>query len=170
MAEQTSKKSVQGLPERVLALAALASGLILCGVMVLVMVSVFFRYVLSAPLLGSQEIVQLGMVFVVMLAMPYTALTNQHIRVDIFDPRLGELGRYICDIFARLLGICVLYMLVEKAWDKMLDAVEYEDVTNMIELPLWTAYAAICAGMGLYILVLLLQLWRQFRTGVRGYE
>ena len=167
-APQTKGQSgARDIPERILHAASLASGLALFGLMILVSVSVFFRYALNSPLLGSQEIIQLGMVFVVMLAMPYTALTEKHIRVDILDNLLGRTGAIICDLIGRLLGIAVLGMLVRKSFDKMLDAYEYEDVTNMIELPIWMAYAAICVGMALYVCVLVLQIYRTFWGGER---
>ena len=138
--------------------------------MLLVSVSVFFRYVLNAPILGSQELVQIGMSLVVMLAMPYAALKGAHIRVDILDPRLGPFGRFVADIFARGVGIFVLFLLIGKTWDKALDAYEYEDVTNMIEIPVWIAYGAITFGMGMFGLVLALQLFLQFRQGPKRYE
>ena len=166
-----SKDSARGtLPEHILKAAALASGLGLFAIMVLVVVSVFFRYALSAPILGSQELVEIGMSIVVMLAMPYTAMTGQHIRVDILDRKLGSKGRFAGDLFARVVSILVLALLVRKTWDKALDAHEYEDVTNMIEIPIWIAYGAITVGMGLFILVLVLQLIGQFQRGPSNYE
>ncbi len=137
------------------------AGLILFAIMLLIAVSVFFRYLLNQPILGTQEIVQLGMVLVVMLAMPYTAIRNDHIRVDIFDKALGINGRFVGDFLSRLLGILVLSLLVWKSSLKALDAKEYEDTTNMLELPLWPIYTAIAFGMSLFILVLLTELIRQ---------
>ena len=162
MAEpETKTRSVRDWPERILGGAALLAGIALFGIMLLVTISVFFRYVLNAPILGSQELVQLSMVFVVMLAMPFTALKGMHIRVDIFDTIFGRRGRYITDLVSNIVGICVLFLLIRKSTDKAFDALEYDDVTNMIELPLWTAYAAIAIGMGLYMAVLALKLVRQ---------
>ncbi|MEM1298058.1 MAG: TRAP transporter small permease [Pseudomonadota bacterium] len=158
------------LPERILRYAALGGGLALFGIMALVSISVFFRYLLGQPILGSQEIVEQGMAVVVMLAMPYTAMTGQHIRVDIFDRHLGAAGRFICDLVSRVIGIVVLALLIRKAADKALDAHEYEDVTNMLEIPVWIAYGAISIGMSFFVLVLALQLWLQFKRGMSGYE
>ena len=166
------KKTARGasLPEHLLRFAALAGGLALFAIMLLVSVSVFYRYVLGQPILGSQELVQIGMSVVVMLAMPYTALTGQHIRVDIFDNRLGSAGRFLCDLVARVISIAVLFVLIRKTWDKALDAHEYGDVTNMIEIPVWIAYGSITIGMGLFILVLVLQLYWQFKQGMQSYD
>lgn len=158
------------IPGRILHLSALAGGIVLFLIMILVAVSVFFRYALGQPILGNQEIVEIGMSVVVMLAIPYTSFTNQHIRVDIFDHVLGDFGRFFADLISRSIGVFVLVLLVRKSWGKALDAYEYGDVTNMIEVPVWIAYAAICFGMGLFILVLILKIMSQFKHGVRGYE
>jgi len=52
----------------------------------------------------------------------------------------------------------------------MLDAHKYGDVTNMLEIPVSIAYGAITIGFGLSILVLLSQLYSQFRHGPANYE
>jgi len=156
--------------ERVLKGAALLGGAALFGIMLLVSYSVFCRYVLNQPILGDQELVEIGMSLVVMLAMPFASWQGAHIRVDILDGPLGAMGRFVGDLFARGVSIFVLYLLVRKALDKALDAYEYEDVTNMIEIPVWIVYGAITAGMGLFALVLALQLVLQFLRGWTRYE
>lgn len=138
--------------------------------MLLVSWAVFARYVLNEPILGDQELVEIGMSLVVMMAMPFATSAGAHIRVDIFDNKLGTVGRYVCDLIARGLGAYVLLLLIRKTWDKALDAYEYNDVTNMIEIPVWIAYGAITAGMGLFALILILQAIDQLRRGVSSYE
>lgn len=170
---QASHQESEGalaLPERLFKFAALLGGIVLFAIMALVSVSVFFRYVLNQPILGDQELVEIGMSLVVMLAMPFTTWKGDHIRVDILDSRLGNFGRFLGDIFARAVGIFVLYLLARKATDKAFDAYEYEDVTNMIEIPVWIAYGAISAGMGLFAVVLAVQLALQILGGWTDYE
>lgn len=156
--------------ERPLRFVALIGGVVLFGIMLLVSTAVFYRYVLNQPILGDQELVEIGMSLVVMMAMPFATFTGAHIRVDILDDRLGAAGRFWGDVFARLVAVGVLGLMVHKAWDKTLDAHEYEDVTNMIELPIWIPYGAITVGMGLFLVVIVFQLIDQARHGVRGYE
>ena len=110
------------------------------------------------------------MSLVVMLAMPYVTLRGEHIRVDILDRFLGSYGRYLGDVFARLVSCFVLYLLITKTWAKTLDAHEYGDVTNMIEIPVWIAYGAITIGFGLTLLVLVGQLLLQLRMSPANYE
>ena len=158
------------LSERLLKLVALFGGIVLIAIMLLVTTAVLFRYVLNQPILGDQELVEIGMSLVVMSAMPFAALKGAHIRVDILDGPLGERGRFWGDIFARSVSCFVLFLLIRKTWDKTWDAHKYGDVTNMIELPVWIAYGSITIGMGLFALVLAGQLFGQFRSGVAGYE
>ena len=150
--------------------SALLSGLCLFVLMLLVSIAVFFRYVLNQPILGDQEMVEIGMSLVVMLAMPYATLQGAHIRVDILDKAIGQYGRFLGDIFARLVSCFVLYLLIMKTWAKALDSHEYGDVTNMIELPVSVAYAAITFGFCLTILVILVKLVAQFLQGPKDYE
>ena len=163
-------KDARDIPGRLLKGVAVLGGLVLFAIMCLVSYAVFARYVLNQPILGGNELVQMGMSLVVMMAMPFATLKGAHIRVDIFDPRLGAKGRFLFDILARLVSVYVLYLLIDKTWDKALDAHEYGDVTNMIEVPVWIPYGAITAGMALTVLVLLWQLVLQFRHGVAHYE
>ena len=169
MDASTQAKRPQGALGAVLWLTALAAGIVLFAIMLLVAWAVFTRYVLNDPILGDQELVEIGMSLVVMLAIPFATYSGAHIRVDILDKRLGDWGRFLGDLMSRLLGAYILFLLVRKTWDKALDAHKYGDVTNMIEIPVWIAYGAISIGMALFALLLLGQAVLQFRQGVRGY-
>ena len=155
---------------RLLKALAAVSGAVLFVLMCLVSYTVFRRYVMNDPVLGDAELVQIGMSLVVMMAMPYATANGAHIRVDIFDGHIGVWGRFLGDLMARSIGSFILFLLIEKTWDKALDAHEYGDVTNMIEIPVWIAYGAITIGMGGYATVLFVQLIAQLLSGVRDYE
>ena len=165
--------TIQGARElsgRLLKALAAISGAVLFLIMCLVSYAVFRRYVLNDPVLGDAEIVQIGMSLVVMMAMPYATASGAHIRVDILDRWIGARGRFLGDLMARSIGSFILFLLIDKTWDKALDAHEYGDVTNMIEIPVWVAYGAITIGMGGYAIVLVIQMLLQLRMGVTDYE
>jgi TRAP-type C4-dicarboxylate transport system permease small subunit len=163
-------KGAQDVTGRLLRALAAISGAVLFLIMCLVSYAVFRRYVMNDPVLGDAEIVQIGMSLVVMMAMPYATANGAHIRVDIFDRHIGAWGRFLGDVLARSVGAYILFLLIQKTWDKALDAHEYGDVTNMIEIPVWIAYGAITIGMGGYAAVLVVQLLLQLLAGVRDYE
>jgi len=167
--ERLNEEGVPHWVERLLKYVALVGGFILFAIMLLVTVAVFNRKVLNEPILGDFEIVKIGLSLVVMMAMPYVTLRGAHIRVDILDQYIGNYGRFLGDVFARLVSCFVFFLLIGKTWNKMLDAHKYGDVTNMIEIPVSIAYAAITIGFGLSILVLAGQLILQLRQGPKHY-
>lgn len=145
---------------------AVVAGIFLIAMTVLISFAVFMRYVVGQPILGVNEIVQLIAVALAMLALPYATHTSKHVRADIFDPALGRVGRLLADIASRAVSIFALWFLVNRAWLKALDALEFGDVTNMLELPLWPFYGLIALGIALCMVVFALQL---VAIVLRGY-
>ncbi|MBO0906045.1 TRAP transporter small permease [Jiella sonneratiae] len=145
------------LDRATLALAAVA-GLCLVGTVVLVCVAVLLRYFANAPILGVNEIVQLGGVAMVMMAMPWCTERNAHVRADVFDPFIGHWGRLGGDVMSRAISIFVLSVLVMRSWDKMLDAREFGDATNMLALPIWPFYGLMALGLALTVAIFAIQI------------
>ena len=115
----------------------------------------------------------MGLVVMLADALSQPIPKGAYIRVDILDSQIGlAVGAGSLVIFWRgFIGAYVLYPCwFARRWSKALDAHEYGDVTNMIEIPVWIAYGAISVGMGLFILVLVLQLALQLRQGWADYE
>ncbi|PHP65961.1 hypothetical protein CSC94_16730 [Zhengella mangrovi] len=142
----------------------------LAVVLIVTFIGVIMRYVFAAPILGSNEIIQLASVGLVMLAMPLATQQEIHIRVDVFDRRIGALGRFAGDILSRVIAAFILAMLALRAWDKMLDSAEFGDATNMLALPLWPFYGLLVVGAVLYVVVLVLQLADILRGGVNSRD
>ncbi|MEC7760666.1 MAG: TRAP transporter small permease [Pseudomonadota bacterium] len=146
---------------------ATISGVLLIAMMGVLAVDVVMRYGFGAPMLGSNEIVQLLALGVVMGALPYCTQGDGHVRVDVFDGMIGAVGRFIGDVTSRGLAIFAFVVLFRRAVLKALDAAEFGDTTNMLNLPLWPLYAILAAGIGLCALVYVDQLvaivWRALR-------
>lgn len=142
------------------------SSVALAVLLVATFVGVIMRYVFAAPILGSNEIIQLASVALVMLAMPSAAQQEEHIRVDVFDGVIGPVGRFIGDILSRGIATYLLGLLTLRAWAKLQDAAEFGDATNMLSIPLWPFYGLLALGATLYAIVLILQLIDVLRTGV----
>ena len=144
---------------------ATCASLALIAMMSVTVVSVFMRYVVGTPILGVNEITEVISVTLVMLAMPYATQSEAHVRVDVLDPWLGRTGRMVGDLLARGIGAYVLWILLQRGWRRMWDAFEFEDTTNMLELPLGPFYALMLAGFALYLVVLVLQMLDILRQG-----
>lgn len=149
---------------RVLAILA-GAGLLL--VLALIFVSVVMRYIFSTPIVGVNEIVQLASVGIVMLALPWCTAEGAHVGVDVLDQKIGRWGRFLGDVQARAIAALILSVLVWRASLKAMDAHEFGDATNMLQMPIWPFYAMIAAGMALSVLVLLAQLIQILREGAQ---
>lgn len=138
-------------------LLAVGAGICLITMVVVVTAGVVMRYAVGRPLLGVNEIVQLVAVALAMLALPYCTQSGGHVRVDLFDSALGRFGRFLSSLLFRVLTIVALFFLCRRAWTKAADAIEFGDVTNMLQLPIWPFYGAVFAGMALCALVYLFE-------------
>ena len=149
---------------------AIVAGALLVAMVLTISVAVVARYLIGAPILGVNEIVQLTAVALAMLALPYATSSGAHVRADIFDRLLGRWGRFAGDLTTRALSITVLGVLVARAWAKVLDAFEYGDATNMLGLPIWPFYGLIVLGMGACILVFALQVAAILLSGKAAHD
>jgi TRAP-type transport system small permease protein len=146
--------------------AAVLAGVVLAVVMLLTVADVALRF-LAQPIYGSQEMTELAMAAIIMLALPYCSATNGHIRVDLFDDRLGRSGRWMTDCFAMVVSLVVLAFLVWNTAFKVADTYSYDDVTNLLALPLWPLYLLIALSMAAYAIVALRDLVSLLAPGRR---
>ena len=137
---------------------ATLSAIVLAFMMVFIFAGAVLRYAFNAPISGGNEILEMASVAIVMLAVPYCTTQDAHVRIDLLDNALGRVGRLLTEILYRLIAVVVLWFLVKSYVARTLDAREYEDVTNMLDIPLWPFYGLIVFGMGLYGIILAVQL------------
>ncbi|MBE3638539.1 TRAP transporter small permease [Mangrovicoccus algicola] len=159
-------RSLSVITGRATAVLAVIGGTALISLVVLIFAGVVMRYAFGRPILGSNEIIQLAAVALVMSALPYCTSLNGHVGVDVFDRFLGRTGRRAGDLLARLLSGGVLSVLCHRAVLKALDAAEFGDATNMLGLPLWPFYAILAAGTGLVVAIFLVQCLDVILNGV----
>jgi len=134
--------------------------MVLAGVMIFICAGVVLRYVFNAPIVGANEVIEMGSVALVMLALPYCTTQESHVRIDLLDNVLGSLGRSLTDALYCVLAIAILWALTRSYLGRALDAWEFEDTTNMLGMAIWPFYALVAFGMATYGLILTAQLVR----------
>lgn len=134
-------------------LLAVVGGFCLILLVLILAFGVIMRYALGQPILGINEIVQLTALALVMASLPYATANRVHVSVDVFDSFLGRFGRMAGDIGSRLISGYVLALLTRRATLKALDALEWGDATNMLNLPIWPFYGILAAGTALCVVV-----------------
>ena len=136
---------------------AVLSGAVLLGLIGLTFVDVVMRYIFSAPILGAKDLLQMGMVLVFALALPFTWRMGGHIVVDLVpDYPIPGLTR-ARDVAVRLIGLLIFAVLSWQAWLRADDAALFNEATNMIEVPFRPFFQVLGACAAIQTLVLVVE-------------
>jgi TRAP-type C4-dicarboxylate transport system permease small subunit len=139
---------------------ALIAGYMLFVLMLFIVVNSAFRYMFGGSLFGAQEVMAMLLVPATLFALAHCACTGGHVAVDLFENRIGRIGRLLGDVLAGGLGLGLLVLLIWSAWNGLHEAIEWEETSNLLKLPLWPSYVFIIFSVILYAVVLLVQLIR----------
>ncbi len=132
---------------------AILSGVVLLCLMALTVVAVVLRK-FNDPILGAQDLSESGLTVVVFFAMAYSGWTGGHIAVDLIGGVLRGRGLAILDTAVR--AACALFFLVV-VWQSVrqgLDALEFGDGFNLLDIPHYPFYFVIAFGSLVFSLAL----------------
>ena len=122
-------------PDRVGRLLGLMSAIPLGLIVVLTFLDVFARYLISAPIRGSVEIIQYAMALTIFAALPLVTRDREHVTVSLIDgllkARALALKRWLCDA----VSFMVLIVLTWRLWVSAGEAIEGERRTVVLGLP-----------------------------------
>lgn len=143
--------------ERLLRLVAYAGGLVLFGLMLLVIYEITARYFFGRPFRGGYELTELAMSLIVAFGLPYTAIVNGHVSVDLLGRWLDRPSWRWITVLVHLAGAAVLGLMAWQAWTYAGGTLRTGSLTNMMRIPRYPFQAAVAISVGLFALVLLLQ-------------
>ena len=121
------------------------------AMMLLTAIDVILRKFFNTTILGVTEYSQMVMVLI-LLATPYTAMKDNHIKVDILTSKLSELGKNICEIIALFLSFGISGLMFGSALKAGLDAVRNR--TSFITVHMNKAPFIFLYALGLFVLCL----------------
>lgn len=146
------------LPIRVLTGAALAL------IVILTLAQVFYRYFLDSPILWSEELSRLVVVWMTFIGASAVCWQGRHLAVDVFFNILPDRIRKTIRILNQLLAIGFLAVLTYKSI-RIVRLENFQDM-SILPLPQGTVRLAATIGGGLMILAILARLFfaRRFRA------
>jgi TRAP-type C4-dicarboxylate transport system permease small subunit len=145
--------------ERALTLvAALAT----FGMMLLTTADAAGRYLLNRPILVAYELTtNYLMVVVVFLALPYAYRQGANIRVTFLVDRLGRRARLVVDHLVQLVSIVYGAALVYATFQQTRYVFRTGTTFATLDyLPLWPAHLAVCVGLLVMSVMMLIDLGR----------
>ncbi len=136
---------------------ALFAGIILLLLVFLIFTDVFLRYLFSAPILGVEDTLQMGMVAVIFGSAPYVWRNAEHIVVDLLPEfKYARLG-ILRNLSIRLIIIGLMILLSWQAWIGAEDAEFFGNATNMIEIPYEPFYWMIMVSTAFHAMIVFLE-------------
>ena len=100
--------------EKLLRSLLILSSLAGFGMVIIVFLSVFQRYVLKSPLSFSEELVGLLLCSMLFLSLPYISDSEKHVKINLVVNLLSEKAKLFASILSSLVMITFcLWMLVE---------------------------------------------------------
>jgi TRAP-type C4-dicarboxylate transport system permease small subunit len=134
------------------------AGLGLLTVMLVIVIDVVMRYLFSAPLSWSYDLVSLYLVTLVFfMALADTFRRGDHIKVDLFEGLRGTRLLAVTEIVGYCLALLFFALILQQMVINGVEAFEANDVLDgAIPWPTWPPYAIGTLGVGLLILRVLL--------------
>jgi TRAP-type C4-dicarboxylate transport system permease small subunit len=152
-------------------LMALAGGIVLVGLVVMVVVSVTGRALLWAglrPIRGDYELVEAGIGFAVFAFLPWAHLERGHAIVTIVTDRFGPLVNRWILVITDIMMLAAAGFIAWRLYDGMLDKFRYNETTLLLRMPLGWTYAAGLVGAVVFFAVALYVLGRSVSNALAG--
>jgi TRAP-type C4-dicarboxylate transport system permease small subunit len=146
---------------------ALLGGLILVGLVVMTGASALSNLAWNRPFSGDYEVVRHFIAIAAFAFLPYCQLTNSNVTVDIFTEGMGVRAKAAMQLFASIVAAVLALLLLWRMWLGLWDYVRYSEYTQVLGIPLWTAYPPILASLVLLLAAALItagENWRAIRS------
>ena len=145
---KTTMKIVAAI-EKFIKLASILAGVITLGLMIMICIDIILRF-LGTSIIGSVEIVAMSVPIIVFMGSAYTALTEMHIRVDIFKrwPHMDRVGNLFC---IAAIGVSGWYCILQALQTRTLGV-----ATTILKMQRWPAMLVTALGMLLVAVAMIL--------------
>lgn len=129
----------------------------------LTLADVLGRYVFNLPVLGAVELTEALMVGVIFTGIVLATVQREHVTVDLLTIGRGRRGRCIQKVVGQLIAAAISLLLGAVTWSQAESALEYQDRTAMVGLPLGPVIVFMSLMLFFNAGVHVVQLWRELR-------
>jgi len=130
----------------------LLAGLMPLLMMLLTAVDVIGRYLFNQPLVGGSELIVIMLAASIFLILPTITWPQEHVSVDLIEPRLPRWLRAVRDrLYHLFMSVACAYMAMT-VWKLAERAARYQSVSEYLAIP--SAYAMYLIGISLWLTAL----------------
>ena len=141
---------------------ALVGGLILVALTLMSLASIAGRSLLSAPVPGDHELIQLGIAVAVTAFLPFCQMRGGHVLVDFFTANARPAVRATLDAVGAMLVAIVAAVFTWRLTAGAVSLQEANDQTTILGVPTWWAVALMVPSFALFSATGLYTAWRHW--------
>ena len=123
--------------------------------MVFVCSDVIGRVFFNSPIMGTSEVVKVGVVCLVFMQVPWAFWEDRHIRSDMIPGRFGPKGQQFAALLRNLIALAAMVLIFIANWKPMMKAwkiLEYEG-EGALHVPVYPLFTIIQLGSGLAAII-----------------
>ena len=138
-----------------------AAALFLAAMVGLTVADVVLRSFFASPIRGMLELIELGLVCTIFIALPAVFLRREHLVVDVIDHFAKPRVVRFLDRLGDLVTLGVLAVMAWQMWPLARTMVEFGDVTSDLSIPRMFYWIPVLLGVGFSALATLMLLLRR---------
>lgn len=119
---------------------------------VLVILQVFMRYIMGAPLTWSEELARFALVWFVWIAGSYAVKYLRHVKFNVIVDLIGRkipVAQRVIRVFVFVLWLAFLVLMLVLSWQQVMQQVASGQVSAASRLPMSFIYFGLTLGMAL---------------------
>lgn len=152
------------LARRVIEGWALLGGVLLLAIALMNTWSVVSLSALGFPVPGDFEMVEIGVAVAAFSFLPYCQLTGANVTADIFTANASERWVAFFTLLSSLVSALFSVLLLWRMYEGMGSYIEYEEVTTILNIPIWIAFPPILVSLFLLVIASAITLRDAFRN------
>lgn len=160
---ETEMKGTIPLPPVLLGSLRLLIAFVAFGMMALIFVDVFMRYLFNAPLAGAFEVAQFMLALLVFLSLPIVVWADENISVALFMGWFRGRAAHALKAAVMLVNIAGLGLLGALIFRQYGSLQRSQQVTGYLEWPIYPLALLMVALIALAVLIQCAMLWHQMR-------
>lgn len=167
--ESTDPKSVlaasgvAGVLNRIATGLAMSGGFIFCALIAMSIVSIVGRKLLSMPVQGDVELMQMGAAVGAAAFLPICEMHDNNIKVDALTSWMSTPARAVLDTVAHALLSVAAAAITWRTALAVKDAMAYGEVSTLLSVPVWQPVALLVPSFALLTLCGLYRVGHSFK-------
>lgn len=161
MNAQRSDNTVIGLIKTTIQSLSVVPSFLLGAMVLIVVANVVGRFLFKLPVFGTIELVELMMIIICFLAIPYTAMNRGQVRIDFLVNRMPKKAQRILGSIAAILSVGIFAIITYQA---AVNTVYYTkhlyQCTDTLEIPFAPFKAVMLIGFLLLVCIEFIHIFR----------